>query len=167
MTTDKHVHEIDRIANHLQLWVNYQSVSKPIATLSGERDNICYAQGETELEAKDALLTKLRAIVCPDLKDYASDNETLEKAFDAASARNKDLQAKIQSLQSELESLKAEKPQQPTAREMLEALIEYYDNNKRWFLSSSRRSGVEYKGLTGIALLEFAEQWLKEKTKER
>lgn len=60
-----------------------------------------------------------------------------------------------------------DQPQQPTAKEMLEALIEYYDNNKRWFLSSSRRSGVEYKGLTGIALLEFAEQWLKEKTKER
>lgn len=67
----------------------------------------------------------------------------------------------------DLEKKFTDQPQQPTAKEMLEALIEYYDNNKRWFLSSSRRSGVEYKGLTGIALLEFAEQWLKEKTKER
>lgn len=154
MTTDKHVHEIDRIANHLQLWVNYQSVSKPIATLSGERDNICYAQGETELEAKDALLTKLRAIVCPDLKDYASDNETLEKAFDAASARNKDLQAKIQSLQSELESLKAEKPQQPTA-EVVRKAIEL-----------ARKQ--DYRGDFYFSLEQILEDLgLKDKTKER
>jgi hypothetical protein len=77
----------------------------------------------------------------------------------------KECGAKLYKENSKMNS--TDQSQQPTAREMLEALIEYYDNNKRWFLSSSRRSGVEYKGLTGIALLEFAEQWLKEKTKER
>lgn len=89
-----------------------------------------------------------------------------DKLYNAYLTIAEDMEREMKGLPPILEP-ETDQPQQPTAREMLEALIEYYDNNKRWFLSSSRRSGVEYKGLTGIALLEFAEQWLKEKTKER
>jgi hypothetical protein len=64
-------------------------------------------------------------------------------------------------------SAKADQPQQPTAKELLEALREHYEKSKRYWLSCNSKSGVEFKGINGGALIEFAEQWLKTKEQEK
>jgi hypothetical protein len=174
MSEETKEHEIEKLVDDIIKSPDFEALKRKATYLIKSSQTSEISQLKRKLEIVDSVLKQAQ-------EDFDKQITELKEAFDTAhntniylQKENEKLKAEPQAQSAEADSLglyfernKVAQPQQPTAREMLEALIEYYDNNKRWFLSSSRRSGVEYKGLTGIALLEFAEQWLKEKTKER
>lgn len=49
-----------------------------------------------------------------------------------------------------------------TAAELVEKLKEHYEKSKRYWLSCHSKSGVEFKGINGGALIEYAESLLKQ-----
>lgn len=49
-----------------------------------------------------------------------------------------------------------------TAAELMERLKEHYEKSKRYWLSCHSKSGVEFKGINGGALIEYAESLLKQ-----
>lgn len=103
--SEKHVHEIDRIAvsgnNPVCTWYT-ENIKKYNAAIIVSLHEIA----DTELEAKDALLAKLRAIVCPDYEKQQTKIELLEQetvetteAWHNARLEIASLKAKVQELE--------------------------------------------------------------------
>lgn len=137
----KEKHEIDRIAEELNFYVvaifsDGEKYGAEIYAVKPKHgfSSFLYAKGETETEAKDALLAKLQEIVCPDYAQLKKDLEEqheerhlleiqccdLESELGEMSEAHDAKTLRVEQLSAELEKLKSSQAQQPTAEEFKE-----------------------------------------------
>lgn len=139
MTEEKEQHEIDRIAKAFktEVWTFCSEEGKWASDFLDFPPDLLFTKDhKTKTEAKDALLAKLRAIVCPDYDKTCNDYNQLRESTDKLVNERNELASLVytaeqRGYQRALEDLEKEARDddmpacQPSAWEK----VEYYINN--------------------------------------